>query len=220
MSVTRAGRSALFLIVSLPLALGVSGARAQDGDDSKSRVNESRVNENRVAFNGDWVWNPDLSDNADRQVERAIRAAGGVPGRGKKRDKKSKDKSPYKYKGGPASHKLYDYLSYDEAFRFDYAGARVRIAYSDGFTREFYSDGRSRSASVSGGEIRDFSFASWDGAVLYVEARPRDGGKTSEVYRLIDDGARMRVEMELRPLSFGAGVRLSRVFDRRVAGRE
>ena len=170
----------------------------------------------REAFNGVWVWNQDLSDNADRQVERAIRAAGGTPPKVEK--KRGEEKRKYKYKGGPASHKLYDHLSYDESFRFHYEGARVRIAYSEGFTREFYSDGRSRSAaSVSGGEVRDFSFASWDGRVLYVEARPRDGGKTSEVYTLIDAGARMRVEMELRPLNFGASVRLTRVFDRQAS---
>ena len=177
-----------------------SGAWAQD--------------DGRERFNGTWVWNPDLSDKADKQVEKAIRSIGGIPKRPKKR---GKEKSKYKYKGGPANHRLYDYLSYEEGFDFHYEANKVRFTYLDGAVREFYSDGRSRSARASDGEVMDYSFASWEDGVLYVEARPRDGGKTSEIYMLIENGARMRVMLELRPLLFGAKVRLTRVFDRKGA---
>ncbi|MGI9229794.1 MAG: hypothetical protein ACR2P9_08050 [Gammaproteobacteria bacterium] len=167
--------------------------------------------DNRAAFNGIWIWNEKLSDNADKQVARAIIAAGG-------KLKKNKNKGKYKYKGGPANHAMYNHITYDEVFHFHYAAPKVRIAYLDNYTREFYADGRGRSASATGGKVRDFSFADWDEDVLYVEARPRDGGKTYETYTLIDDGARLQVKMEIRPLSFGASVRITRIFDRKTDG--
>ena len=49
---------------------------------------------------------------------------------------------------------------------------------------------------------------------MVVESRPRDGGFTLETYTLIEDGARLRIEMQIEPDSFGAAVELVRIFDR------
>ncbi len=46
------------------------------------------------AFNGVWVINEELSDDTDKQVEKAIKDSGGKVGRTKKKGKG-------RYKGGP-----------------------------------------------------------------------------------------------------------------------
>ncbi|MDA1243623.1 MAG: hypothetical protein O3B02_01320, partial [Proteobacteria bacterium] len=79
------------------------------------------------------------------------------------------------------------------------------------------SDGRRRRTTANsfyeeGAE--DFSFANWNGDTLIVEARPRDGGFTLETYTLIENGARLRIEMQIEPDAFGAAIELLRVFDR------
>ena len=50
--------------------------------------------------------------------------------------------------------------------------------------------------------------------MLVVEGRPRDGGFTMETYTLVEGGTRLRVDLEIRPLSFGATIRMVRVYDR------
>ena len=169
-------------------------------------------------FNGTWVINEALSDDTDKQVEKAIKEAGGKA--------RTKKKGKGRYKGGPPEQALYDHVSYDEILRFHYQSPEFTLEYEEGFTRVFHSDGRRRSASVSGGERRkrsDFAFASWseDGSKLYVESRPRDGGRTNEVYtlqRTADGALLLKVELELRPLLFSGPVYVKRVYQREGAG--
>ena len=56
--------------------------------------------------------------------------------------------------------------------------------------------------------------AEWQGETLVVEARPRDGGFTMETYTLQENNTRLRVELEISPLNFGAAITLVRVYDR------
>lgn len=161
---------------------------------------------------GSWRINEALSDDPDEAVETAIKAAGGKVERqwfGKK--------EKGRYRGGPAEHELYDRLSYDEELRIALDDPEVWMGYADGFERIFHTDGRSQSVGASqhyetGGQ--DFSLGDWEGEVLVVEGRPRDGGFTIETYTLEEGGARLRVDLEIRPLSFGATIRMVRVYDR------
>ena len=161
---------------------------------------------------GSWRINEALSDDPDEAVETAIKAAGGKVERqwfGKK--------EKGRYRGGPAEHELYDRLSYDEELRIALDDPEVWMGYADGFERIFHTDGRSQSVGASqhyenGGQ--DFSLGDWEGDVLVVEGRPRDGGFTIETYTLEEGGARLRVDLEIRPLSFGATIRMVRVYDR------
>lgn len=166
------------------------------------------------AFNGTWVINEELSDDTDKQVEKAIKDAGGKPG-------KTRKKGKGRYKGGPPEQALYDHISYDEILYFHYQAPEFRLRYEEGFERVFHSDGRRRSASASGKDRRervDFAFASWSGAdKLYVESRPRDGGRTSEVYTLqrTENGVeQLKVELKLRPLLFSGPLYIRRVYQR------
>ena len=162
---------------------------------------------------GRWVINDDLSENTDERVEAAIREAGGrVPRRGWF-SKPEEDR----YRGGPAEQELYDRLSYDDVITIAYTEPEFVFVYADEFRRVFHTDGRRRTTGVndffeSGGD--DFSFGHWDGNILRVEARPRDGGYILETYTLEEGGQRLRVEMTLEPLTFGAAITLTRVFDR------
>jgi hypothetical protein len=161
---------------------------------------------------GSWRINEALSDDPDEAVETAIKAAGGKVERqwfGKK--------EKGRYRGGPAEHELYDRLSYDEELRIALDDPEVWMGYADGFERIFHTDGRSQSVGASqhyenGGQ--DFSLGEWEGEVLVVEGRPRDGGFTMETYTLEEGGTRLRVDLEIRPLSFGATIRMVRVYDR------
>ncbi len=172
--------------------------------------------EGNPAFNGVWVINEELSDDTDKQVEKAIKAAGGKIGRTEKKGKG-------RYKGGPPEQALYDHISYDEILRFQYSSPEFRLRYEEGFERVFYSDGRRRTVSASGvprGEREDFAFASWssDANKLYVEARPRDGGRTNEVYSLVrsETGEELlRVELKLNPLMFAGPLNIVRIYQRR-----
>lgn len=169
-----------------------------------------------TAFNGTWVINEALSDDTDRQVEKAIKDAGGKPGRTKKKGKG-------RYKGGPPEQALYDHISYDEILHFQYHEPEFRLAYEDGFERVFHSDDRSRSASAMrgpGGERRDFAFASWASEhKLHVESRPRDGGRTREVYTLVrtsEGREQLHVDLTLRPLLFTGVLHIRRVYERKT----
>ena len=168
-----------------------------------------------LAFEGNWVINEDLSDDTDKQVEKAIKAAGGKVTRTKKKGKG-------RYKGGPPEQALYDHISYDEILHFHYAEPEFRLTYAEGFERVFHSDGRRRTASASGtprSERKDYAFASWSGSnKLFVEARPRDGGRTSEVYSLrkTESGeVVLHVELKLNPLLFTGPLHITRVYQRK-----
>lgn len=161
---------------------------------------------------GSWLINEELSDDPDEAVEAAILAAGGrVERRWFRRAEKGR------YRGGPPEHEMYDRISYDEVLRIDYDTPEFWFGYADGFQRVFHTDGRTRSVGANehyeaGGQ--DFSMGYWEGDTLVVEGRPRDGGFTIEVYALEAEGQRLRVQLEIKPLNFGAPIRLQRVYER------
>jgi len=164
------------------------------------------------AFNGSWVINESLSDNTDDAVEAAIKKAGGKVKRRFLR-KRPEDF----YRGGPAEQELYDRISYDDVLFIAIDEPELRFEYADNFVRLFHSDGRRRRTTANSfyeEGADDFSFANWNGDTLIVEARPRDGGFTLETYTLIENGARLRIEMLIEPDAFGAAIELVRVFDR------
>ena len=160
------------------------------------------------AFEGIWVLNEDLSDDTDKQVEKAIKKAGGKA--------RTKKKGKGRYRGGPVEQKLYDHIAYDEVLMISLDLPEVKFVYQEDFERIFYTDGRSRrSTSISGSrERQDFSFGSLEGNTLFVEARPRDGGRTTEAYKLEANGTRLRVTMSLEPLSFLEPIEIVRVYER------
>jgi len=160
-------------------------------------------------LSGYWVLNADLSDDTDKQVEKAIKAGGG---RLPHLDKKGKGR----YKGGPADQQMYDHISYDEVLRIQENEPEFRLSYADGYERVFYSDNRSRTVSASSlqsGEREEYSFAYWEGDKLVVESKPLDGGNIMETYSLDPDG-RLRITFQLKPLTFMAPIELVRVYDR------
>ena len=116
---------------------------------------------------------------------------------------------------------MYDHISYDEILHFQYNTPEFRLTYAEGFERIFHSDNRRRSVSARGtsrSERKDFAFASWSANnKLFVESRPRDGGRTSEVYTLVksDSGQDLlQVELNLNPLMFSGPIYLKRVYNR------
>ena len=163
---------------------------------------------------GYWIIDDDLSDNTDDQVEVAIEAAGGTVEKRSWFRKREEDR----YRGGPAEQELYDRISYDDVLRIDYSQPEFVFEYADQFTRVFHTDGRTKTTGVNsffaeGGE--DFSFANFEGDTLLVEARPRDGGYTTEVYSLEEQGTQLRVEMTIHPDSFAVPINLVRIYQRR-----
>lgn len=161
---------------------------------------------------GHWVINEALSDNTDKQVEAAIKEAGGKV----KRRWFAKAEDDF-YRGGPAEQELYDRISYDDVLTISIDGVQCSFEYADNFTRVFHTDGRRRQSSANsfyreGGE--DFSLSYWDDQNLIVEARPRDGGFTLETYSLSDDGNTLTIDMQIEPSSFGAAINVVRVFNR------
>ncbi len=161
-----------------------------------------------AAFNGHWVINEELSDDPDKQVERAIKQGGGKVPRGKK--------TKGRYRGGPPTQKLYDHLSYDEELNFHYAQPEFRLVYEQDFERVFYSDGRLQVISTKTLANRtDYSFAGWEGEVLYVESKPMDSGYIMETYRLINNGSQLQVQLQLEPATFAAPIKIRRVYDRK-----
>ncbi len=165
--------------------------------------------EGTTGFNGRWVLNQELSDDTDKQVERAIKKGGGKVRRGKK--------TKGRYRGGPPTQKLYDHLSYDEVLQFHYQEPEFRLAYEQGFERVFYSDGRRQVISTSrSAPPSDYSFGGWEGDTLYVESKPLDAGYILETYTLLNDGQQLRVELELEPATFVAPIKITRIYDRQV----
>lgn len=161
---------------------------------------------------GTWKINEELSDDTDEQVEAAI-----IRGGGKVQRKWFGRKEKERYRGGPEEQELYDRISYDAVLRIDYDDPEFWFGYADGYQRVFHSDGRKRVVGANdlyANGSKDFSFADWEGETLIVEARPRDGGFTMETYTLQADNTQLRVEMQLKPFSFGSTVRLVRVYDR------
>jgi hypothetical protein len=158
-------------------------------------------------FNGRWVINEELSSDTDKEVERAIKKGGGKVKRGKK--------EKGHYRGGPPSQKMYDHLSYDDSFTFEFQEPRFELVYDQGLTRVFYSDGRRNTVSTSRLSTReDYSFAGWEKGVLYVESKPLDAGYILEAYSLINEGSQLKVVMQLEPASFAVPIKLTRIYDR------
>lgn len=165
---------------------------------------------------GNWVINEELSDDPDEAVEAAIVRAGGKVSRGwfAKKEKG-------RYRGGPEDQELYDRLSYDTVLRIAYDEPEFWFGYADGFQRVFHTDGRSKTVGANehySNGAQDFSIAQWEGETLFVEGRPREGGFTLETYTVEVSGARLRVELELKPKNFGAAVKMVRIYDRAAAG--
>jgi hypothetical protein len=172
-----------------------------------SAVADEDVQVRRSFFNGSWVINEELSDDTDERVEQAIKDAGGKV--------RSKRKGKARHRGGPANQKMYDHLSYDEGLEIHYEEPEFRMHYDQGFDRVFYSDGRSRTVSAySRAPRNDYSFADWEGEVLYVESTPLDAGHILETYQLSTDGQQLQLELELRPATFIAPITIKRVYDR------
>jgi hypothetical protein len=165
--------------------------------------------QDRQAFAGEWVVNKDLSDNTDKQVERALRAME------QKIDRCWFGCGEDRYRGGPKEQELYDRLSYDKSLHIELGEPEYVFTYDDGYTRSVYTDGRSQSVSLTGlDEVEDFSMGHWEGNRLHVEARPRDGGFANETYALQQGGSQLRVELYIRPGAFTEPVTIVRVYDR------
>lgn len=161
-------------------------------------------------FLGSWVVNEELSDDTDKQVEIAIRAAGGkLPRTGKK--------GKGRYRGGPKEHEIYDHISYDDNLNFQYSPPEFKLIYDDGFERTYHSDNRKRVVSASGtisGDNQDFSFASWENKRLLVETRARDGGWIFETLE-ISEGS-LIITMEIKPSSFAEPINIKRIYTKQA----
>jgi len=158
---------------------------------------------------GRWVFNPDLSDNTDKEVARALRAMG------QKVSRCWLNCEEDRFRGGPEEQELYDHLSYDKTLTIELGEPEYRFVYDDNYQRPVYTDGRSQSVSLAGlDEVDDFSMAHWEQSSLYVEARPRDGGFTNEIYTLINQGSQLRVELYIQPKAFSEPIELTRIYDR------
>lgn len=158
---------------------------------------------------GHWVFNFKLSDDSDKQVEKAIKAGGG-------RLPHTRKKGWGRYRGGPSDQQLYDHLTYDLVLNIKDNEPEFHFSYEDGFKRVFFSDDRKQEVSASSlqsGVRKVFSFGYWVGDKLVVESRPLDGGHIMETYSLDPDG-RLRVELNLKPLTFLAPIHIVRVYDR------
>lgn len=167
----------------------------------------------RSVFQGQWIINHELSDDTDRQVEVAIKKAGG-------RIQSGGRKGKGRYRGGPPEQALYDHISYDEVLQLHYSEPEFRLVYEEDFERVFYTDNRKRVVSASGstaGDGQDFSFASWSGNKLIVESRPRDGGWIHETYQLENDNQQLRIKLELKPSSFSEPINIIRIYNRKPA---
>ncbi len=162
-----------------------------------------------AALTGRWTVNTKLSDDTDDQVEDALRRAGEKITRSWfNRDKEF-------YRGGPVEQELYDRLSYDTVLAIDPVGDHFRFTYADDFSREVFTDDRSRAVSLTGLDaVEDFSLGHVEDDRFVIETQPRDGGVIYETYRLLDQGLRLEVQLELQPSSFTESITLRRVYDR------
>ena len=160
-------------------------------------------------FAGHWRINEELSDNTDKQVERALKAAGERV----KRDWFSRRKD--RYRGGPPEQELYDRFSYDPVLTITQEDNAYVFEYADGFRQSVFTDNRSRSVSLTAlDSVEDFSLGHWENGKFLVEAHPRDGGFASAIYTLLNGGTRLQVEFLIRPDSFQQEIELKRVYDR------
>jgi hypothetical protein len=161
-------------------------------------------------FAGQWVINEELSDNTDKHVETALRAAG------EKVRRKLFDFRKDRYRGGPPEQELYDRISYDNELSINLDSDTYLFTYADDFRRPVYTDNRSRSVSLANlDEEEDFSFAHWEDNKLLVEARPRDGGFADETYTLVNNGTQLQVELYIKPKNFQVPVEIRRIYDRK-----
>jgi hypothetical protein len=157
---------------------------------------------------GEWLINTKLSDNTDKKVEAALKAAG------EKIRRTWFSRNKEYYRGGPAEQELYDRLSYDPNLTIRSHDAYYEFEYNDGFIRKVYTDNRSRTVNLTELEsVEDFSLGHWDGERFLVEAHPRDGGFTNETYNLLADG-KLEVVCYILPESFSQEIELRRVYDR------
>lgn len=164
---------------------------------------------------GAWIIDEELSDNTDRQVEAALKAAG-------EKIKRSwfNRKKDY-YRGGPEEQELYDRLSYDKTLTIELEKPTYFFTYDDNYRRPVYTDNRSRSVSLNAiDHVQDFSFAHWEEDKLLVEARPRDGGFAEETYTLSADGQQLQVELYIKPRVFEVPIEIHRVYQRHDGGNE
>ena len=170
-----------------------------------------RAQDARIA--GRWVLNLDDSDDPDKAVEKAIKAAGGTikPPKGTNRRTRGR------YRGGPEDQALYDHVSYDERLEIAFTDSVFLFAYPGDFTRRFSTEPTTRSQSASGAtaaDQTDFSFGYWQGETLMVESRPRDYGSIMEAYRIRPETDQLELNTELKPGKFLEPVRIVLVFDR------
>ncbi len=160
---------------------------------------------------GTWIINSELSDNTDKQVEAALKAAG------EKIERKLFNNEKDRYRGGPVEQELYDHISYDQELNIVLSEPEFSFTYDDDFHRSVFTDNRNRSVSLNSiEELKDFSFAHWENNKLLVEARPRDGGFAEESYSLISAGTQLRVEFYIFPEAFRVPIELVRVYDRKI----
>lgn len=175
-----------------------------------SPVFPANAGEPVAAIAGIWVIDEGASDNTDKQVEKAIKKAGGrIP----RTNKKGKER----YRGGPPDQEMYDHISYDNILQIEINDPEVQFSYPEGYQRVFYTDDRRRTVSASGDSKsarQDYSFADWEDGKLIVESRPRDGGRITETYSLRAGGQQLRLEVELKPSSFLVPIELVRIFNR------
>ena len=163
-----------------------------------------------AAFTGIWVVDYDASDDTDKQVEKAIKEAGG-------RLPRSRKKGRERYRGGPPDQEMYDHVSYDSILQIKINDPEIEFTYPKDYHRVFYTDDRSRTVNASGDNKsarQDYSFADWEGRKLMVESRPRDGGWITETYSLQSDGQQLRLETSLKPSSFMVPIKIVRIFNR------
>ena len=163
-----------------------------------------------AAFTGIWVVDYDASDDTDKQVEKAIKEAGG-------RLPRTRKKGRERYRGGPPDQEMYDHVSYDSILQIKINDPEIEFTYPKGYRRVFYTDDRSRTVNASGDNKSarlDYSFADWEGNKLMVESRPRDGGWITETYSLQSDGQQLRLETSLKPSSFMVPIKIVRIFNR------
>ena len=163
---------------------------------------------------GSWILNEALSDNTDKKVEVALRAAG------EKVKRRLFDRKKDRYRGGPPEQELYDRISYDTLLEIRLDNEVYHFTYAGEFERPVYTDNRSRTISLNGlDEVEDFSMAHWEQDKLLVEARPRDGGFAEETYELLNGGSQLKVSLYIKPRVFDAAIELTRVFDRNGNGK-
>ena len=160
-------------------------------------------------LSGSWTVNRELSDNTDKQVEKALREMG------EKVDRCWFSCKEDRFRGGPEEQELYDRISYDPDLIIEQRQGYYHFTYNDNFQRSVYTDGRSQSVSLTGlDNVEDFSFGHWESNRFLVEARPRDGGFANETYSLSEDGLQLTVELYVLPRSFSVPVEMVRIYNR------